>query len=64
MYWVDVELRIRQRETELDWTQDLVERLESGELPWPAGHGVGRDTKKQHPPRLTVVDEGKRENMG
>jgi DNA-binding PadR family transcriptional regulator len=64
MYWVDVELRIRQRETELDWTQDLVERLESGELPWPAGHGAGRDTKKQHPPRLTVVDEGKRENMG
>lgn len=64
MFWVDVGLRVRQRETELSWTQDLVERLESGELAWPTGPGAGRNTSTHKPPRLTVVDEGKQENTG
>lgn len=54
LYWADVDLRLRGRETELAWVRDLIERLERHELTWP-------DDKKTAP-RLTVVQE--RENIG
>jgi DNA-binding PadR family transcriptional regulator len=64
LYWADVDLRTRQRETELAWTQQLVERLESRQLTWPTGPGAGAafDETDQTPPRLSLVDEGKQEN--
>jgi DNA-binding PadR family transcriptional regulator len=61
LFWADVELRIRQRETELTWTQELLERLEGGELAWSSGPGSGSDDAGQAPPRLTVAGDGKRE---
>jgi DNA-binding PadR family transcriptional regulator len=62
LYWADVDLRTRQRETELAWTQQLIERLESRTLTWPTGPGAGYDGTDQTPPRLSLVDEGKQEN--
>jgi DNA-binding PadR family transcriptional regulator len=61
LFWADVELRIRQRETELTWTQELLRSLEAGDITWPSGPGAGTDDTAQNPPRLTVVDEGKQE---
>jgi DNA-binding PadR family transcriptional regulator len=54
MYWVDVELRRRLREAELDFTRDLIDRLSTCQVTWP------HDT----PPRLRLVDEGNQENIG
>jgi DNA-binding PadR family transcriptional regulator len=58
LYWADVELRRRQREAELDFTRDLIDRLATGQVTWPE--------RKQHndPPRLSLVDEGNQENVG
>jgi DNA-binding PadR family transcriptional regulator len=44
LHWADADLRRTQREAELAWTRDLIARLESRELSWPAGPGAGRDT--------------------
>jgi DNA-binding PadR family transcriptional regulator len=63
MYWIDVELRVRQRETELAWTRELIERLETGTITWPAGPGAGYDGTTNTPPRLSLVDEGNQETL-
>jgi DNA-binding PadR family transcriptional regulator len=63
MYWADVDLRLRQRETELTWTRDLIERLETRQLTWPEGPGAGYDGTKHTPPRLSLADEGNQENL-
>jgi DNA-binding PadR family transcriptional regulator len=60
LYWADVELRLRLRETELAWTLRLIERLESRRLTWPNGAGGTTPTS----PRLSLVDEAKQENAG
>lgn len=64
LYWADVDLRTRQRETELAWTKQLIERLDSRQLTWPCGPGAGAafDEEDHMPPRLSLVDEGKQEN--
>jgi hypothetical protein len=48
LYWADVELRRCQRQTELDFTRELIDRIDAGRVTWPH--------KK---PQLTVVDKGK-----
>lgn len=55
LYWADIDLRLRHRETELSWTRRMIQRLESRELPWP-------DDGQQTEPRLSVVR--KQENAG
>jgi DNA-binding PadR family transcriptional regulator len=64
LYWADVDLRQRQRETELSWTQQLIERLETRQLTWPDGPGSGHDGTRDTPPRLSLVDEGNQEDIG
>jgi DNA-binding PadR family transcriptional regulator len=59
MYWIDVDFRSAQRQAELTWTQQLLERLETRQLTWPSGPGAGRDDADHIPPRLSLVDEGK-----
>lgn len=58
LYWADVRLRLRQRETELTWTQELIERLEHRELTWPQGPGAGKDGTTDTPARLSLVEQG------
>lgn len=50
LYWADVELRRRQRETELDFTRELIDRIVAGRVTWPP--------KKR---QLTLVEK---ENFG
>lgn len=59
LYWADVELRRRQREAELEFTRDLIDRVANGRVSWP-------HEDRQHPAgrRLTLVDEGNQENVG
>ncbi|SDY71343.1 Transcriptional regulator PadR-like family protein [Amycolatopsis xylanica] len=40
MYWIDYAYSHHQRKSELDFTQQLIEDLESGRMPWPdeSGH--------------------------
>ena len=78
LYWVDVELRRRQRETELDFTRDLIDRVTTGRVTWPKdpaaqAEGAAGATKprKADLPRLSLVDEkdernseGNQENVG
>lgn len=52
LYWTEIELRLRLRETELAWTRRLIERLESHELAWP-------NEKNTTSPRLSLVEERK-----
>jgi DNA-binding PadR family transcriptional regulator len=75
LYWADVELRRRQRETELDFTRDLIDRITTSQVTWPhreqhdekhSEKQTENQTEKQsenQPPRLTVVDDG-RESVG
>lgn len=49
MCWIDFAFVQRQRKSELDWTQKLIEDLESGQTPWPGN-------KTASPARLSVVD--------
>jgi DNA-binding PadR family transcriptional regulator len=51
MYWIDCAYLHHQRRSELDWTERLIEDLESGRIPWP-------DTA----PKLSVVDNEKGRN--
>jgi DNA-binding PadR family transcriptional regulator len=54
LYWVDVDLKRRLRAAELAWTRELIDRLETGGLPWP------REACADHiddAPRLSVVNE-------
>jgi DNA-binding PadR family transcriptional regulator len=55
LYWVDVDLKLRLREAELAWTHELIERLETGGLPWPVPGTQPADT--DDPPRLSLVNE-------
>jgi DNA-binding PadR family transcriptional regulator len=57
LYWIDMELRRRQRQTELDFTMDLIDRLTTGQVTWP------HDEQKM-PPRLSLVDEHNQEHVG
>jgi DNA-binding PadR family transcriptional regulator len=50
MYWIDVAYVHHQRRSELDWTQRLIDDLESGRIPWPA--------QKKSEPKLSIVDQG------
>ncbi|GLY68442.1 PadR family transcriptional regulator [Amycolatopsis taiwanensis] len=49
MYWIDFAFVHHQRKSELDWTQQLIDDLESGRIPWP-------DDKTATPPGQSVVD--------
>jgi hypothetical protein len=60
LYWADVRLRLRQRETELAWTHELIEQLENRQLTWPQGPGAGNDGTTDTPARLSLVEQ--REN--
>jgi DNA-binding PadR family transcriptional regulator len=63
LYWVDVELKRCQRETELTWTRHLIDQLTSGLVTWPHdGHDKAVDDNSSWPPRLSLVDEEKRES--
>lgn len=48
MYWIDYEFSHHQRKSELDWTEKLIEDLESGRIPWP-DHGDAA-------PKLSIED--------
>lgn len=48
MYWIDQAYMHHQRQSELDWTERLIEDLESGRVLWP-----------DVTPRLSVVDSGR-----
>jgi DNA-binding PadR family transcriptional regulator len=56
MYWIDYAYVHHQRRSELGWTQQLIEDLESGRIPWPDGE------KPEHAPQLSIVDN--KENDG
>jgi DNA-binding PadR family transcriptional regulator len=49
MYWIDYAYVHHQRQSELDWTEKLIDDLESGRIDWPTGEPVT-------PPTLSVVD--------
>jgi DNA-binding PadR family transcriptional regulator len=53
MYWIDYAYVHHQRQSELDWTEKLIEDLESGRITWP-------DSKPDVVPNLSVVDNGGR----
>lgn len=50
LYWIDYAYVHHQRKSELDWTQELIEDLESGRIAWPDG-------KSGVVPNLSVVDD-------
>jgi DNA-binding PadR family transcriptional regulator len=48
MYWIDVAYVQHQRRSELEWTEGLIDDLDSGRIPWP----------DQEKPSLSIVDKG------
>lgn len=48
MYWIDYVFTNHQRQSELDWTEQLIGDLESGRITWP---------DEQKPPHLSIVDD-------
>lgn len=48
MYWIDYVFANHQRQSELDWTEQLIGDLESGRIAWP---------EAQKPPHLSIVDD-------
>jgi DNA-binding PadR family transcriptional regulator len=56
LYWADVDFNSALCKAELDWTNSLLDRLESGRLSWPTGPGNGDSNTDT---RLRLVDEGK-----
>ncbi|HEX4723478.1 MAG TPA: PadR family transcriptional regulator [Pseudonocardiaceae bacterium] len=67
LYWADAELRRRYREAELEFTRDLIDRVATGRVTWPAKTAqAAPHTERQHsdPPGLSLVDEGNQENVG
>lgn len=48
MYWIDYVFTNHQRQSELDWTEQLIGDLESGRITWPDA---------QKPPHLSIVDD-------
>lgn len=50
MYWVDFDYIAHQRQSELDWTEKLIDDLESGRVPWPG-------EKSENLPKLSIVDD-------
>ena len=55
MYWIDYAFTHHQSQSELAWTEQLIEDLESGRLSWPDG-------KPDEVPSLSVVDSGRGRN--
>src|SRR5262245_44960622 len=53
MYWIDHAFTHHQRQSELAWTERLIEDLESGRIPWP-------DSEPDPAPTLSVVDDDAR----
>ena len=49
MYWIDYAYVHHQRQSELDWTEKLIDDLESGRIEWP-------DDEPVTTPSLSVVD--------
>ena len=49
MYWIDFAYTLHQRQSELDWTNKLIDELESGSLRWP-------EAKPTDLPPLSLVD--------
>ncbi|MFD2422111.1 PadR family transcriptional regulator [Amycolatopsis pigmentata] len=49
MYWVDFAYVNHQRKSELEWTEKLIEDLESGRITWP-------DEKPEQRPELSIVE--------
>jgi DNA-binding PadR family transcriptional regulator len=56
MYWIDYAFVRHVRQSELDWTEQLIEDLESGQITWPVAEHSPSGTK----PNLSIVDEGER----
>lgn len=52
MYWIEFAFVHHQRQSELAWTERLLEDLESGRIPWP-DHQPNEPTT----PNLSVVDD-------
>ncbi|TDV56485.1 helix-turn-helix transcriptional regulator [Actinophytocola oryzae] len=52
MYWIEYDYMHHQRQSELDWTERLIEDLDSGRISWP-------DAKPDPMPELSVVDGGR-----
>lgn len=51
MYWIDFAYVNHQRKSELEWTEKLIEDLETGRIPWP-------DEKPEQRPELSIVEIG------
>lgn len=49
LYWIDFAYVNHQRKSELEWTEKLVEDLESGRITWP-------DDKPEQRPELSLVE--------
>jgi DNA-binding PadR family transcriptional regulator len=56
MYWTDVDFRLRMREAELAWIEDLVERLTGGQITWPEPC-AGFDGTARTRPKLTIIND-------
>lgn len=55
MYWIDHAFVHHQRQSELDWTEKLIEDLESGRIPWP-------HSEPDSAPNLSIVDSSRGSN--
>jgi len=55
MYWIDCAYLHHQRQSELDWTERLIEDLDSGRITWPESTPM---------PGLSVVDTSRGGNDG
>jgi DNA-binding PadR family transcriptional regulator len=42
MYWIDTKLVLALTRTELDWTDQFIDDIDSGVLRWPTGPGAGK----------------------
>lgn len=42
MYWIDTKLMLALITTELDWTNQFIDDIDSGALRWPTGPGAGK----------------------
>jgi hypothetical protein len=52
MYWIEFDFVHYQRQSELDWTERLIEDVESGRIPWP-------DCEPGTVPSLSIVDDSR-----
>lgn len=42
MYWIDTKLVLALATTELEWTEQFIDDIETGALRWPTGPGAGK----------------------